>query len=227
MFYLLPNLLDESLDHTLFLAKSVEQAVSELDGLIAESAKGGRCYLKRFKTKKVLQEMPVLLLNEHTKNSDELLERVKQGETWGYVSDAGLPALADPGAELVRLANRLNLPVHTFPGPSSIVMALQLSGFSGQQFTFHGYLPKEAELRKKQLQRLQEDGYTHIFIEAPYRSHTMLQELIALLKPETKLSVSWDITLPTQGTETHSIKQWKNRAVPDLNKKPAVFLIAK
>lgn len=225
MLYLLPNLLGETVDHTLLLPRGVDLVVAELDGIIAESAKAARAYLKHFQLKKALQEMPVLILNEHTKEADMLLDGAKKGEIWGYVSDAGLPALADPGAELVRLARTFNIPVRALPGPSSIIMALQLSGFSGQQFTFHGYLAREQEIRKKQLLRMQEDGYTHIFIETPYRSHTMLQELISFLKPETKLSVSWDLTLPSEGSKTGSVKWWRGEQVPDLQKKPAVFLV--
>jgi 16S rRNA (cytidine1402-2'-O)-methyltransferase len=225
MLYLLPNLLGETADYALLLPRGVDLVVAELDGIIAESAKAARAYLKHFKLKKPLQEMPVLLLNEHTKESDGLLDGAKMGEVWGYVSDAGLPALADPGAELVRLARKLDIPVRTLPGPSSIIMALQLSGFSGQQFTFHGYLAREQEVRKKELLRMQEDAYTHIFIETPYRSHTMLQELISSLKPETKLSVSWDLTLPMEGSKTGSVKWWRGETLPDLQKKPAVFLI--
>ena len=232
MLFLLPNLLDESLDHKLFLPQSVDSAASKLDGLIAESDKAARRFLKRFQTKKILQEMPVKLLNEHTQDSElyELLEPIKKGECWGLISDAGLPCIADPGSKLVRLAHLQHIAVEAFVGPSSLILALMLSGFSGQRFSFHGYLPKEEKERNRQLKLLEEDakrfGRTHIFIEAPYRSHTLLAELVATLQDDTNLCVAWDLTLPTQGVISQSLREWKKGTLPELQKKPAIFLFA-
>ncbi|HXF29241.1 MAG TPA: SAM-dependent methyltransferase, partial [Chlamydiales bacterium] len=146
MLYLLPNLLDETCDASLQLPKAVFDAVAEIDGLICENEKEGRRFLKRFRTKKILQEMPLQLLNEHTPSKDleALVAPLIKGQTWGLVSDAGLPCIADPGAPLVQLARKKNIAIRAFAGPSSLMMALQLSGFSGQRFSFYGYLPKDS-----------------------------------------------------------------------------------
>ncbi|MDB6081705.1 MAG: hypothetical protein JWO53_977 [Chlamydiia bacterium] len=232
MLYLLPNLLDESQDAALYLPKIVFDAVETIDGIIAESEKGARRYLKRFKTKKILQEMHVRLLNEHTKESDlkELMAPLQRGEIWGLVSDAGLPCIADPGAQIVALANAFSIPVTALPGPSSIVLALMLSGFSGQRFSFHGYLPKDEKERVRQLKLFEDDAKrfsrTHLFIETPYRSHSLLSECVSLLQESTKFCVAWDITGTNQGVMSKTIREWKKGALPQVEKKPAIFLLA-
>ncbi len=232
MLYLLPNVFDESQDHHTLLPQSVDKAVSCIDGLIAESEKEARRYLKRFQTKKPLQQMPILLLNEHTQDKDltALLDPIKKGECWGLISDAGLPCIADPGAKLVALAHKLQIKVEAFTGPSSIVLALMLSGFSGQRFSFHGYLPKEEKERKRQMKLLEEDakkfGRTHIFIEAPYRSQSLFTELVGQLHDDTLLCVAWDLTMPTQGVISKSVKAWKAGEPLQLEKRPAIFLFA-
>ena len=130
--YLLPNLLSEELDHRDYLPRSVDEIIPKLDGVFAESPKGARRYLKRFTypEPKTFREVPIELLNEHTKIEDleELLIPLKRGESWGIVSDCGLPVLADPGSGLILLAHKHQIPVHAYPGPSSIVQALMLSG---------------------------------------------------------------------------------------------------
>jgi len=221
MLYLLPNLLGEELSHESFLPSSVTKATQSLDGLIAESEKGARRYLKRFT--KNFREIPILLLNEHTDEIDTLLAPLQKGETWGLISDAGLAALADPGAQLIRRLHSLKIPIETFPGPSSIIYALQLSGLFAQSFTFHGYAPRKEDVLKEKLRTLPKD-HTHIFIEAPYRSDKLLNLLVHGLQDETDLSVSWNLTLPNQGVRTDSIKKWKG-SIPKLGKVPAVFVI--
>lgn len=227
---LLPNLLGDTAP-ALVLPPSIAEAVANLDGLIAESAGGGRRYLGRFPTKRPPHLIPIALLNEHTpkKDMDFLLEPILKGERWGLVSDAGLPCIADPGAQLVYRARQLGIAVEAFAGPSSIVMALMLSGFSGQQFTFHGYLERDALKLKGQLQQLEHDAkhtkYTQIWMEAPYRSDVMLENILQALSPNTLLSVAWDLTLPTQGVVTQPVHQWKQYLRPELNKKNVVFLI--
>ncbi len=221
MLYILPNLLDESLDHNSFLPPNLGEIVSSLDGIIAESEKAARRYMKRFTEN--FRDIPIRLLNEHTKEIDDLLPPFQKGETWGLISDAGLPVLADPGAPLIRRLHTLKVPVQTFPGPSSIVYALQLSGLSAQNFTFHGYGPKDEKELKEKLRTLPKD-HTHVFIEAPYRTDKFLNNLVNGLQDETDLSVSWNLTLPTQGVKTQRISQWKN-ALSSLGKVPAVFVI--
>ena len=221
MLYLLPNLLDESLDHQSFLPPNLKAIIASLDGIIAESERAARRYMKRFNPN--FREVPIRLLNEHTKEIDPLLPPLQKGESWGLVSDGGLPVLADPGAPLIRRLHSLKIKVQTFPGPSSIIYALQLSGLSAQNFTFHGYGPKEEKALKEKLRTLPK-GHTHIFIEAPYRTDRFLNHLVNGLQDETDLSVSWNITLPNQGVKTQKISQWK-KELPHFGKVPAVFVI--
>jgi len=229
--HLLPNVLDESQDHTLYLPAIMNEVVAALDGIIAESEKAARRFLKRFKTKKILQEMPVYLLNEHTKENDlkELVTLLQTG-TFGLVSDAGLPCIADPGSELVRLCHKQNIKVIAYPGPCSIILALMLSGLSGQRFSFHGYLPKEQKERFRQIKLFEDSAKkfseTHIFIEAPYRNQNLLADFLNVLSDETRFCVAWDLTLPTQGVISQTVKEWKKAALLDLTDKPAIFLLS-
>lgn len=229
---LLPNLLGEHKHHQIFLPISVDKAVLSIDGLIAESEKEGRRYLKRFETKKPAQEIPIALFNEHTPDDDLdfLLEPILKGERWGIVSDAGVPCVADPGSKLVRRARQKGILVQSFIGPSSILISLMLSGLPGQKFAFQGYLDKDPNKRKRQLQELfqqsQREKMTQIFIEAPYRNAHALEDAINTLPDKAWLCVAWDLTLPTQGVISQPVSSWKKITLPNLDKKPAIFLIS-
>jgi 16S rRNA (cytidine1402-2'-O)-methyltransferase len=230
MLYLLPNVLDESLPHAPFLPAALGEVVSSLQGLIAESEKSARRFLRRFVSHEQMAKIPLRLLNEHSSEKEvkELLGQLCLGQRWGLISDAGLPCIADPGANLVFLAHANGIPVETFAGPCSIAMALQLSGFSGQRFAFHGYLPREMSELEKQLREVEKQSFqaTQIWIEAPYRSMKMLECLKAVLQPATHLCVAKDLTLPTQRVVTLSVAKWKSFTL-DLGKSPSVFLIAR
>lgn len=223
--HLLPNLLCDSCDHRLFLPAHVDVVMTTLDGLIAESVSGGRRYLKRFTTKRPPHEMPIALVGE---DPDFLLEPIQGQQQWGLVSDAGLPCLADPGAALVRRAQQLHLPIQTYPGPSSITMALVLSGLPAQSFTFHGYLPKEPTHRKQTLivleKRSEEERSTQIFIEAPYRNAHTFAACLEFLHPQTWMTVGVELTAPTQFLDTRRIAEWRVHPLT-LTKTPAIFLI--
>lgn len=230
---LLPNLLGELRHHEPFLPAGVDKAVESLDGLIAESDQAGRRYLGRFKTKKPPLEIPIALFNEHTPETDVdfLLEPIRKGERWGYVSDAGLPCVADPGSALVRRARQSGIVVQAFVGPSSIMLALMLSGLPGQHFIFHGYLDSKPEIRKQQVRKLEQasekDGYTQIFIETPYRNKHLLDTLLTTLHDNTWLCAAWDLTLPTQSVVSQPVALWKKSPLPNLDKKAAIFLFGK
>lgn len=227
---LLPNALDPSLDSSGFVTPVLSDVVPLLTGIIAESEKGARAFLKRFNYEepKTFRDVPIHLLNEHSKGEDlqELLQLLKSGGSWGLISDCGLPVLADPGAQLVRLARRENIPVQAYPGPSSIVLALMLSGLSGQAFTFHGYLPREHKPLKNKVALIEKlKGQAHIFIEAPYRTEKLLSVLLEKLGGEMTLCVAWNLTLPDQEVIVKKVKAWKKELLPDLKKKPAVFVV--
>jgi 16S rRNA (cytidine1402-2'-O)-methyltransferase len=229
--FLFPNLLSEEASHELYFPAGLEKVVQCIDGLIAESAKGGRSFLKRFAfPNRAFSDIPMQLLNEHTLEKDlsGLLSPILKGQKWGIVSDAGLTCIADPGAKLVYLARQKGVQIEVFSGPSSILFALLLSGLPAQSFSFHGYLEKDSSLLTKQLLKLQkrsqEEKSTQIFIETPYRNQKMLEHLLRTLHDNTVLCIAWDLTMPTQQVISQPIKQWKQGPLPDLNKKPAVFL---
>ena len=225
-------MLGEVKHHALFLPASVDKAVATLDGLIAESAGAGRRFLGRFETKKPANDIPLALFNEHTpeKDIDFLLEPIRRGERWGLISDGGLPCVADPGAKLVNRARQSGIIVQAFVGPSSILLALMLSGLPGQRFYFGGYLDKEPRRRESEIKELERrskvEQLTQIFIETPYRNGHMLEALLKTLNEKTQLCVAWDLTLPTQGVLSQSIGLWKKSPPPNLEKKNAIFLIS-
>lgn len=208
--YLLPNVLHE---------KAVwEFKPPSLDALIAESERGGRLYLKRFS----LGSLPIYLLNEHTKHPSELL-KIQEKEV-GLLSDAGMPCLADPGAQLVYLARQRGVAIKAFPGPSSIILALVLSGFSGQSFTFHGYLERDSTALRRQIRSFSKKT-THIFIETPYRNEKMVEFLLKNLAENDQLCIASNLTAPDEEIFSQKVKDWREKPIPSLNKKPAVFLV--
>ncbi|MBM3197782.1 MAG: SAM-dependent methyltransferase [Chlamydiae bacterium] len=221
--FLLPNLLTEEDECPLrSMPSRVGEIVPSLDGLIAESEKGARRYLKKFPFPegRRFQEVPIYLLNEHTKQEEitSLLEPLLQGKTLGLISDAGLPCLADPGAPLVFLARQKDIEVEAIPGPSSLILALMLSGLSAQKFSFLGYLDKDVEKRRFAIKQLEKEskqkGMTQVFIEAPYRSAALLTTLLETLEESTQLSVSTRLTYPDEMTITLPIRLWKKMTSP-------------
>lgn len=228
---LLPNLLAEHAHHQLYLPASVDKAVAQLDGLFAESQTAARRFLGRFSLEKPVHRFPVGLISKEMdrKEVDFFLAPLEQGENWGVISDAGLPCIADPGALLVRRAREKGIPIKAFSGPSSIFLSLMLSGFVSQKFSFHSYLPKEPKERQEALlnlqKRLRDEAATQIFIEAPHRNMHTLNDMIQCLNDNTWACVAWDLTLPTQGLICQPIRQWKKLPLPNLDKRPAIFLL--
>jgi 16S rRNA (cytidine1402-2'-O)-methyltransferase len=232
MLYLFPNLLADIETHSVYLPGSVDAAVAQINYLIAESEKEGRRFLRRFTfDNKTFRDIPIRLLNEHSQESDKraILKEMIQGGKWGLVSDGGMPCLADPGADLVLMAKANHIPVETFSGPSSILFALILSGLGGQRFMFHGYLPKEEDLLLQELKKIEKvslkEKSTHLFIETPYRNHKLLEKILIALNAQTWLCIACDLTLPSQFCQTQQLKNWSRERLPDLNKRPTVFVL--
>ena len=209
--YLLPNSLHEK--------STWSYTPLHIDALIAESEKGGYQYLKRFGIPKV----PVYLLNEHTERPAQLLKIPE--ENVGLISDAGLPCLADPGSPLVALASKKGIVVEAIPGPNSIMMALQLSGFSGQAFTFHGYFPREEKDLAAKIRSLPK-AMAHLFIETPYRTEKLFKMLLSILQPQDQMCLACELMGPNAFVETHLIQEWKKHSLPS-GKPRAVFVIWK
>jgi 16S rRNA (cytidine1402-2'-O)-methyltransferase len=184
---------------------------------------------------KPLQEIEIRELNINTAASElpSLLSPLLAGRNAGLVSEAGVPAVADPGADLVRLAHQKNIPVKPLVGPSSILLALMASGLNGQSFAFQGYLPTDSGQRANRLrqleQRSRQEKQTQIFIETPYRNEAMLEAIANYCTSSTLLTVATDLTLATETVRTQPVQSWKNEITagrfPDFKKKPTVFLL--
>jgi len=227
--YLLPNTLGDGAPEAVIPAGALDRARS-LDYIIAEDPKAARAFLKRIATKRPLQSIRIERLDHNTRASDiqAFLEPLLSGSDAGLLSEAGLPAVADPGASLVRLAHERNIRIVPMSGPSSLVLALAASGLDGQRFVFHGYLPiaeadlvstlKECERQSRNLRQ------TQIFIETPYRNDRTLAAMLRALAPATLVSVAADLTLDSETVKTQSVAAWR-RETPQLKGRPTVFLL--
>lgn len=209
---------------------AVQQCVAEISHYIVEHPKTARQFLKQINSKYPLQELKMQILNEHTPSKDllALLDPVLAGHDMGLLSEAGCPAVADPGAGLVRLAHKNNITVVPLVGPSSILLALMASGLNGQHFAFNGYLPIESEARAGKLMELEKlsisRDQTQIFIEAPYRNQKLLEQLVKVCSDNTDLCIASHLTFSSEMVATKSVKEWK-RSLPDINKIPTIFLL--
>lgn len=208
------------------------ELIARLEIFIVEHAKTARRFLANFSLAKPLAELDFRLLNEHTSETDlpELLTPLKAGYDVGLLSEAGCPAVADPGASLVRLAHRDNIHVVPLVGPSSILLALMASGLNGQRFRFHGYLPIERSARVAAIRALEaqaRSGETQIFIETPYRNLALLDELCAACAADTLLCVASDLTAPSEHIRLATIASWARYDKTALDRRPSVFLLAR
>ena len=236
--YLIPNALGEgALDAV--IPDPVRARTASLQYFIAENAKSARAFLKLVGTthplRQSLQETPISELNVNTpaEQLPALLTPLLQGHDVGLLSEAGVPAVADPGADLVRLAHRENITVKPLVGPSSLLLALMASGLNGQSFAFHGYLPTDADARAARLrqleQRSRQERQTQMFIETPYRNEAMLQAMAASCASTTLICIATDLTLDTELVRTTSAQQWQKEIaagkMPAFRKRPTVFLL--
>lgn len=229
--YLVPNLLGVVAPQDVLPARTIE-VVRGLRHFVAENAKTARAFLKSIDTPAPLQQIDIAELNEHTPPNRvaELLGPLSTGNDLGLLSDAGCPAIADPGGALVAAAHRAGIAVVPLVGPSSILLALMASGLNGQGFTFHGYLPTKPEPRTAALRHvdaLARSGATQIFIEAPYRNITMLQAIVATCAGETLLTVAADLTLPTEEIVMLPVNAWRQRDAARYKNRPAIFLLGR
>lgn len=229
--YLIPTTLgDTELDK--ILPSGNAEIVSSIRYFIVENIRTTRRFLKKINREINIDEITFFELNQHTKPEEisRFLQPLKAGNEMGIISEAGCPAIADPGADVVALAQTQNFNVVPLVGPSSILLSLMASGFNGQSFAFLGYLPVQQGERIKALKKMENRIYsehqTQIFIETPYRNLKMLEDIIATCQPDTKLCIAADITLDTEFIKTKTVSAWKNQ-FPDLNKRPTIFLIYK
>lgn len=213
------------------LPQQVIDIARKLQNFVVEHPKTARQFLSALKPEQPIQSMHFASLNEHTTTSElaGLLAPLLAGHDIGIISEAGCPGIADPGADLVALAHRHGIRVIPLVGPSSILLALMASGLNGQCFAFHGYLPIEDTERKKAIVALEAESLkrhqTQLFIETPYRNEKLYNALLSHCRPNTLLCVASDITLPSEQIRTYPIKGWKSLEMPDLNRRPSLFLL--
>lgn len=196
---------------------------------IVENVRSARRFLKKCDRSICIDDLTFYTLDEHTRQEDisGYLDPLAEGKPMGVISEAGCPAIADPGADVVAMAQRRGFKVIPLVGPSSILMSLMASGFNGQSFAFLGYLPIEASKRTKKMHEMErniEKGQTQIFIETPYRNNRLIEELCATLRQDLRLCVACDITGAEESIVTRSMKEWAKSAY-DYNKRPAIFLV--
>ena len=231
ILYLIPSSLGSS-DIDNILPPYNKEIINTLNEFIAEDARTARRFLKSAGYALSLDNITFHLLNEHTQSIDKstFLNSVRHGGNIGLLSEAGCPCIADPGAEIVKIAQAENIRVIPLVGPSSILMGLMASGFNGQNFAFVGYLPIEQKNRMKKLKELEtlaiKNNQTQIFIETPYRNQKLLDDILKTCSSETLLCIASDITLQTEFIKTKTISEWK-KDLPDIQKKTTVFLIYK
>lgn len=212
------------------LPASVQTTIEKIDHYIVEHQKNARRFIKSISPEKEQSSLKFQEINKFTQPEEipAMLNPCLEGFDVGVISDAGCPGIADPGARAVHYAHENGIKVVPLVGPSSILLAMMASGFNGQNFTFNGYLPIEKSERKSELKRLEklskDFDQSQLFIETPYRNNQMLQSLIDILNPQTRICVACDITLPSEYIKTAPASVWKKIKV-DLHKRPTLFII--
>lgn len=229
LLYLVPSTLGDSSIGQVIPAYNLE-IIQSLSHFVVEEVKTARRFLIRCGYKQDFETVHFYTLNEHTHALDIPSFFIDSGNAnLGLISEAGLPAIADPGALLVEEAYKLNIRVIPLAGPSSILMALMASGLNGQQFAFNGYLPVKSQERHARIKfyekRSESEHQSQLFIEAPYRNNQLTQAFLETCKPGTRLCIAVNLTLPDEWIRTRTIGEWRQQIHPDLKRKPAVFIL--
>ncbi len=227
--YLLPVTLgDTSIESV--LPSYNKEIILQIKHFIVEDIRSARRFLKKVEREIEIDTLNFYPLNKHTSPEDisGYLKPLQDGFPMGVISEAGCPAVADPGADVVAIAQRKNLKVIPLVGPSSIILSVMASGFNGQSFAFNGYLPIEAGERVKALklleQRIYTENQTQLFIETPYRNNKMAEDILRTCRPQTKMCIAANLTCEGEYIKTRTLKEWKGK-IPDLSKIPCIFLL--
>ena len=227
--YLIPVTLGET-EIAKVLPPYNKEIIVSIRYFIVENVRTARRFLKQTDPEIDIDSLTFYTLNKHTSDAElsSFLKPIEGGHSIGIISEAGCPAIADPGADVVAIAQKKNIPVVPLVGPSSILLALMASGFNGQSFAFHGYLPIDAGERIKALkaleQRIYSEDQTQLFIETPYRNGKLVEDILKTCKPTTRLCIAADVTLSSEFIKTKTVTEWKKQ-VPELSKRPCIFLI--
>lgn len=229
--YLVPNTLGNA-DSSMTIPEGVKSYIDQTSVFIVENLRNARRYLKNLNREINIDMLTFYELNKHTDAGEipSYLKELLEGQDAAIISEAGVPGIADPGAEVVRVAHETGIRVVPLTGPSSILLALMASGLNGQSFCFHGYLPIKRPERIKKIRELEQmaerNGTTQLFMEAPYRNDAMLSDILESCQNATRLCIAADITMETEFIYTKSIGQWK-RKKPALHKRPVMFLLGR
>jgi 16S rRNA (cytidine1402-2'-O)-methyltransferase len=227
--YLIPTTLGDS-DTGRVIPIEVAAIVKGISYFIVENIRTARRYLRKLDPLMIIDDLHFFELNQHTdiRIIKTYLNPIAEGFDVGIISEAGCPGVADPGAEVVKYAHIQQIKVIPLVGPSSILLSLMASGMNGQNFAFIGYIPVKSAERIKAIKEIEKRSFlenqTQLFIEAPYRNSPLINDLIHTLNDQTRLCVACDLTLETEYIKTQTVAQWK-KGIPDLNKRPAIFLI--
>lgn len=214
------------------LPKANLDVMNSLDYFIVENTRSARRFLSKAGVERRIEELEFVELNEHTTSAAEIekmLKPVLAGRSAGVISEAGVPGVADPGADIVALAHRKGVRVVPLVGPSSILMSVMASGLNGQSFAFVGYIPVKEGERAKRLKELErrakEENQAQLFIEAPYRNVKLFESLVKSLAPKLRLTIAADITSPEEYIKTLTVEEWRKQGVPDIAKRPTIFIL--
>lgn len=229
--YLIPNTLGKTPENNT-IPEYVLNIIRRMEVLVVENIQTAVRYLQWVGGTVPEYKITFMVLNKKTPVHEiaSFVNPLKQGKDVGLISEAGCPAVADPGSELVRMAHAQNLRVVPLVGPSSILLALMASGFNGQQFAFHGYLPIDKSERQKSIQKLEQEskeyGRTQIFMEAPHRNDAVVKDVIRMCHPETRFCTATNLTLPDESIISRPIADWEKKTLPSINKEPTIFLLS-
>lgn len=229
--YLLPVTLGDTPPADVLPARNFA-VISGIRHFIVENVRTARRFLRQVDARFDIDGSQFFELNKHTSSEDiaGFLRPLEDGAPMGVISEAGCPAVADPGADVVAIAQRKGFKVVPLVGPSSIILSVMASGFNGQSFAFHGYLPIKPDERARCLRRLEQRVYaedeTQLFIETPYRNGKMVEDILANCRPQTKLCIAANLTCEDEYVRTRTVREWRGK-VPDLSKIPCIFLLYK
>ena len=232
VLYMIPCPISDRTDVYDVVPEANRRVIDSLDYFIVENVRSARRFLSKAGIARRIDDLEFVELNEHTvagEAVEAMVRPIAAGRSAGVISEAGVPGVADPGALVAEACHRRGIRVIPLVGPSSILMALMASGLNGQSFAFCGYLPVKPPERAKALKGLERraraEGQSQIFIEAPYRNVKLLEQMLSVCNPDTRLTVACDITSPDQIITTLSVGAWRRAAVPDIAKRPTIFII--
>lgn len=232
VLYMIPCPISDATDVYDVMPASNRAIIDSLDYFIVENVRSARRFLSKAGISRKIDDLEFVELNEHTREGvavEAMVRPIEQGRSAGVISEAGVPGVADPGALVAAACHRRGIRVVPLVGPSSILMSIMASGLNGQSFAFNGYLPVKPPERARAIKalerRAQTEHQSQIFIEAPYRNVKLVEQLLSVCSPATRLTIACDITSPEEIILTRTIEQWRKVAMPDIAKRPTIFIM--